>query len=55
VENVKSVSKSSFRPFINEEECDEEVVKLMQKCWSEEHNERPDFQTLKPIIRKLNK
>lgn len=40
---------------MTEDACDEEVVRLVQRCWSEDAAERPDFQSLKPIIRKLNK
>nr|ABC94533.1 NO-insensitive guanylyl cyclase III [Gecarcinus lateralis] len=30
-------------------------MQMMKKCWAEEHMERPDFQQLKTIIRRLNK
>ncbi|RWS26290.1 atrial natriuretic peptide receptor 1-like protein, partial [Leptotrombidium deliense] len=55
VENVRNGQKPPFRPCLQGEDCDEEVIQLMQRCWSEDPLDRPDFQALKPIIRKLNK
>ena len=34
---------------------DDEILRLVQKCLSEERGDRPDFQSLKPLIKKLNK
>ncbi|GIX70424.1 atrial natriuretic peptide receptor 1 [Caerostris extrusa] len=48
-------TKSAYRPLLDLDNCDEGVIQVMKKCWSEEPTERPDFQTLKSIIRKLNK
>ncbi|XP_037573883.1 atrial natriuretic peptide receptor 1 [Dermacentor silvarum] len=55
VEQVISESKPLFRPVFDEVDCPDEVRQLITKCWAGDPNERPDFQALKPLIRKLNK
>ncbi|XP_037954574.1 atrial natriuretic peptide receptor 1 isoform X3 [Teleopsis dalmanni] len=44
-----------FRPYIDE--CDNylDINGIMTKCWSEDPIERPDFNALKTIVRKINK
>ncbi|XP_057376143.1 atrial natriuretic peptide receptor 1-like [Daphnia carinata] len=48
-------NKPPFRPSIEDDLGDEEVVQMMKRCWMEDPNERPDFQVLKATIRRLNK
>ncbi|GAB6027958.1 hypothetical protein CHUAL_002186 [Chamberlinius hualienensis] len=55
VENVRSGGKPIFRPSIDHDCCDEDVIQLMKKCWSEDPLERPDFHALKSIIRRINR
>ena len=58
VESVRRPSqagKSPLRPMVDEDCGDEEIIKLMSKCWSEDPLDRPDFSALKVAIRKLNK
>lgn len=46
----------SFRPFVEDTKetcCD--INNLMVRCWAEDPNDRPDFSTIKSIIRKINK
>ncbi|XP_052869354.1 atrial natriuretic peptide receptor 1 [Anopheles cruzii] len=43
-----------FRPQVDESSY-EDVNNIMIKCWAEDPAERPDFGTLKSIIRKINK
>lgn len=47
-------SAQPLRPLIDENTCDE-VADLMRRCWTEEAQDRPDFNVLKTTIRKLNK
>lgn len=57
MEEVRQSSKPGFRPSVQSisQDVDEEVIHMMQKCWSEDPLERPDFQALKRIVRVLNK
>lgn len=58
VEGVRRPSqagKSLLRPMVDEDCADEEIIKMMTKCWSEDPLDRPDFSALKVAIRKLNK
>ncbi|XP_050066957.1 atrial natriuretic peptide receptor 1 isoform X3 [Aphis gossypii] len=54
VDSVKSKEKC-LRPSVVDLSCDEEVGVLMKRCWTEDPADRPDFTTLKAVIRKLNK
>ncbi|KAJ8311507.1 hypothetical protein KUTeg_010862 [Tegillarca granosa] len=55
-EKVKNGLKPVFRPTLEECDCPcDELADVIRKCWSEDPFERPDFQALKSIIRKLNK
>ena len=55
-EKVTKGIKPFLRPTIEEFDCpNDELAALIRRCWSEDPNERPDFQTLKSLIRKLNR
>ena len=50
--------KPFFRPTIDHvdnEDCSEDLANMIKKCWAEDPMERPDFHSLKTIIRKINK
>ncbi|XP_053560201.1 atrial natriuretic peptide receptor 1 [Bombina bombina] len=55
IERVKSHEKPSFRPSTNLYCHIQEVGQLMQKCWSEDPLERPDFNQIKVLLRKFNR
>ncbi|XP_042913598.1 atrial natriuretic peptide receptor 1 [Parasteatoda tepidariorum] len=55
IENVTYGMKPPYRPVLELENCDDGMIQVIKRCWSEEPVDRPDFQTLKSIIRKLNK
>ncbi|XP_065320098.1 receptor-type guanylate cyclase gcy-28-like isoform X3 [Gordionus sp. m RMFG-2023] len=48
-------SNHYFRPTLAGADCDEEVIKLIEKCWSEDPIDRMDFNAIRLIIRKINK
>lgn len=55
-EKVKNGIKPYFRPTLEESDCPcDELAVVIRRCWAEDPMERPDFQALKSIIRKLNK
>ncbi|XP_013790795.2 atrial natriuretic peptide receptor 2-like, partial [Limulus polyphemus] len=55
VESVKNGQKPLFRPYLEKGTCSKEVEDMIKRCWAEDPTERPDFQALKSVIRKLNK
>ncbi len=53
---VKAGLKPHFRPTLEDYDCPcDELADVIRRCWAEDPIERPDFQALKSIIRKLNK
>lgn len=44
-----------IRPYLEIDECDDELIDLMKKCWTDDPLERPDFGQIKQTIRRLNK
>lgn len=46
-----------FRPLLDSGDfsCEQEVLNMIRRCWSEDPVERPDFHNLKVIVRRLNK
>ncbi|XP_053133430.1 atrial natriuretic peptide receptor 1 isoform X2 [Hemicordylus capensis] len=55
IERVKSGECPPFRPSVNLPGNLEEVVFLMQRCWAEDPQERPDFHHIKSMLRKFDK
>ncbi|XP_022243607.1 atrial natriuretic peptide receptor 2-like, partial [Limulus polyphemus] len=54
-EHVKASQDPPFRPLLENNDYNEAVVCMMKRCWAEEPSQRPDFHSLKLIIRRLNK
>ncbi|BFZ26126.1 hypothetical protein BsWGS_29165 [Bradybaena similaris] len=55
-QKVKLGLKPYFRPTLEEYDCPcDELAGVIRRCWAEEPADRPDFQALKSIIRKLNR
>ncbi|KAK7476490.1 hypothetical protein BaRGS_00032238, partial [Batillaria attramentaria] len=55
-EKVKKGMKPYVRPTLEEFDCpSDELAGVIRRCWTEDPAERPDFQTLKSLIRKLNR
>ncbi|XP_059217857.1 atrial natriuretic peptide receptor 1 isoform X1 [Stomoxys calcitrans] len=56
VKGYPHLLQTPFRPQLAEIPRDyKEINGVMQKCWSEDPTERPDFNSLKSIIRNINK
>ncbi|XP_046585125.1 atrial natriuretic peptide receptor 1-like isoform X2 [Haliotis rubra] len=56
VKDVKDGRRGVFRPSLEHADCPcDELADVIKRCWSEDPAERPDFQSLKTIIRKLNR
>ncbi|XP_064596017.1 LOW QUALITY PROTEIN: atrial natriuretic peptide receptor 1-like [Liolophura sinensis] len=55
-QKVKNGVKPYFRPTMKDDDCpSDDLAGIIRRCWAEDPMERPDFQSLKSIIRKLNK
>ena len=51
-----ALHQSYFRPFLESIDCPcDELADVIKSCWAEDPSDRPDFPTLKSVIRKLNK
>ncbi|KAM3858519.1 atrial natriuretic peptide receptor 1-like [Diretmus argenteus] len=55
VERVLEGRRPPLRPSLCSQSHSEELGLLMQRCWSEEPPERPDFHTIKLLLRKQNR
>lgn len=44
-----------FRPEVAPDECPSQLLDLMHDCWNESPHLRPDFQVLKPRLKKITK
>ncbi|CAG5114467.1 unnamed protein product, partial [Candidula unifasciata] len=56
IDKVKKGMKPYFRPTLEEFDCpNDELARVIRHCWSEDPAERPDFQQLRTMIKKLNK
>lgn len=55
VERVKDGRWPYLRPLLCAQSHSEELCQLMQRCWAEEPNDRPDFNQIKVMLRKHNR
>ncbi|XP_036328635.1 atrial natriuretic peptide receptor 1 [Rhagoletis pomonella] len=55
VKGYTELTTQPFRPYVDEHDGYLDINNLMIKCWSEDPLERPDFNALKSIIRRINK
>ncbi|RUS81233.1 hypothetical protein EGW08_011027, partial [Elysia chlorotica] len=56
VDKLRHGGKPPFRPTIEEFDCpSDELAGVIRRCWAEDPSDRPDFQALRTIIRRLNK
>ncbi|KPP60956.1 atrial natriuretic peptide receptor 1-like, partial [Scleropages formosus] len=54
VERVRAGGCSPLRPHADRADCPEAVESLMRSCWWEKPAERPDFSTLRTLVRRLS-
>jgi len=58
VEKVKDIRAPFYRPKLPEEESEgvhPDMLTLMKQCWAEEPTERPLFDEIAKILKKINK
>ncbi|XP_071941648.1 atrial natriuretic peptide receptor 1-like isoform X4 [Antedon mediterranea] len=46
---------AAFRPTLDRAMCPDDLFLLVEKCWANDPNVRPDFASIRTIIRKFNK
>ncbi|GFO01840.1 guanylate cyclase [Plakobranchus ocellatus] len=55
-DKVRKGGKPVFRPTMEEFDCpSDDLADVIRRCWAEDPSERPDFQALRTMIKKLNK
>lgn len=55
IEVVRQGGSPPLRPSLCLHSHSEELGVLMQRCWSEEPGDRPDFSTIKILLRKQHR
>jgi len=58
VEKIKDTRAPFYRPELPEEESagvHPDILTLMKQCWAEEPSERPSFDEVAKILKKINK
>nr|XP_027201054.1 atrial natriuretic peptide receptor 1-like isoform X2 [Dermatophagoides pteronyssinus] len=55
LDRVKMGGEVPFRPVVNCEDCPRNLIKLMETCWSENPENRPEFVKIKPYFKKISK
>lgn len=44
-----------FRPAIGTRDCPDDLIELMERCWSDNPEDRPTFETIRGTIRFIMK
>lgn len=55
MEAVRQGGSPPLRPSLCSHSHSEELGVLMQRCWSEDPGDRPDFSTIKILLRKQHR
>ena len=51
---VKDARHGVFRPTLLDTD-DEDLINMIRRCWAEDPTDRPDFSTIKGLIKRINK
>ena len=54
VHKVKKLGGEPFRPFVAKDACQGSLRTLMMQCWDENPLKRPNFDTIRSIIRNIH-
>ncbi|CAH0550987.1 unnamed protein product [Brassicogethes aeneus] len=55
ISRVASRENPPFRPAVSQSDCPEELVELMEKCWNDNPEERPLFESIRLNLRNIMK
>ncbi|XP_078664612.1 atrial natriuretic peptide receptor 1-like [Branchiostoma floridae x Branchiostoma belcheri] len=54
LQRVQHSEEPPYRPTVSDVVCPQNLRSLMEKCWSEDPEERPDFHSLRGMVKKLS-
>ncbi|XP_075215398.1 atrial natriuretic peptide receptor 1 [Lycorma delicatula] len=55
VERVQAKENPPFRPDISGRDCPDDLLDLMERCWTDSPEERPSFEVIRGIIHRIMK
>lgn len=55
IARVAARENPPFRPVVGTRDCPEELAELMERCWSDNPEDRPTFEMIRSIIRNIRK
>ncbi|XP_069678523.1 atrial natriuretic peptide receptor 1 isoform X2 [Periplaneta americana] len=55
IARVAARENPPFRPVVGNRDCPEELTELMERCWADNPDDRPTFETIRGIIRCIRK
>lgn len=55
ISRVASRESPPFRPAVNKRDCPEDLLELMERCWSDNPEDRPSFESIRGTIRCIMK
>lgn len=53
IARVASRENPPFRPAIQVRDCPEDLINLMENCWSDNPDDRPTFEVIKDTVRTI--
>ena len=55
IERVAAKESPPFRPFVGQRDCPPDLLDLMEKCWSDNIDDRPTFTSIRTTVRGIMK
>lgn len=53
--HVEARENPPFRPDVSGRDCPDDLLELMERCWADIPDERPSFEIIRGIIRRIMK
>jgi atrial natriuretic peptide receptor A len=55
IARVAARENPPFRPVVGTRDCPEELTELLERCWSDNPEDRPTFEMIRSTIRNIRK